>query len=83
MKYRRAQISAETGAEKCVVGGNRSRRFAGGNRGEIGGDPSVSALRHAGSVFQGHGAGATTLSMQGLQEDLQRSNRHSYTGPSQ
>ena len=49
--HRRAQ---EIGSEKCVVGGNRGDRVAGGDRGEIGGDPSVSALRHTGSGFQGH-----------------------------
>ena len=45
--------------------------------------PSMSALQHSRSGFPGHGAGATTLSVQGLQEDFQRSNRHRFTGPSQ
>ena len=43
----------------------------------------MSPLRHSRSGFPVHGAGATTLSMQGMQEDVQRSNRHSFTGPSQ
>ena len=43
----------------------------------------MSALQYTRSNFQGHGAGVTTVSVQGLQEDLQRNNRHSFTGPSQ
>ena len=57
-------LSPEWGLQTQGVlsGGNRSDRIAGGNRGEIGRDPSVSTLRHARSGFPGHGTGATTLS---------------------
>ena len=57
-------LSPELGLQTQGVlsGENRSDRVAGGNRGEIGRDPSVSALRHAGSGFPGHGTGAAMLS---------------------
>ena len=35
LRYKPAQPSAETASAKCVAGGNRSCRFAGGNRGEV------------------------------------------------
>ena len=36
ISYNLAQLGAETANAMCVAGGNRSGRFAGGNRGEGG-----------------------------------------------
>ena len=49
---------------------------------QLGRISSMSALQGIRSSFQRHGTGDATLPVQGLQEDLQRSNRHSVAGPS-